>query len=63
MESQPHNPEIRIHPENLHPCITVFINPEDYEHNLHQTWSRFKITKFLNFKIQIFKLAVCLQNI
>ena len=37
MESQPQNPEFRINPENFHPCITVFINPEEYEHILYHT--------------------------
>ena len=23
MESQPHNPEFRINPENFHPCIST----------------------------------------
>ena len=25
MESQPQNPEFRINPENLHPCICVVV--------------------------------------
>ena len=27
MESQPQNPEFRIHPENFHPCYNAVIYP------------------------------------
>ena len=49
MESQPQNPELRINPENFHPCVNREGNPSVFSYLILIKQSSYKVFLFICF--------------